>query len=542
MRRGSFCVMMGMLGSVSLSCAGLDIRKATAIGGSLVLRSPLEHECTSRGVKACEEFVDGFLLAVEGDMPKAKEKIKRACAGNAPDQLVPFADAIVALGQVVALRSQMGPVLEMAKLISEAASAARQQGMSMGEEPAVAAAARRESAEQGGHPSEVLDLSQFDAGTATPSRERVRWTCSAAGINFSCVTVLAGPALVTDLRMVGSCPEKMALVVRARQPANAEPRWSVTGNAQSLVLAGLRLAMRADEVLEAGVEGNGSKLDPRCAIAWIAQHVGQTHSSLAGTPLEPAPPSATVLVLATPPAQAARQPPEHPKAVEPARPVKVGTSSDPAPATDPLQGGKVIQEGKVVSTRTVAVPGAFESWERQESVATPRTSTPPLAPKAEQPKHETIPGANENPWTFGLGVGYLEVTEGNVPSSGSAFAASIERTLAPLTPMLFVRLANELSEFSDSGWVSSDSLTFGAHIPPDNPFSVSLSVGPAVFVRQHLFIRVGAPIGTYVTPGAMFALDLDGRLDRFGLRLSGRYLVTGSFPIASANLSGLVSF
>ena len=77
-------------GSVTMcACAA-----SSALGGSALIKAPIEQQCASHGLKGCPELVDGVMLYVDGDEPAAKRQLKLGASKNVPADLQRFAQAI----------------------------------------------------------------------------------------------------------------------------------------------------------------------------------------------------------------------------------------------------------------------------------------------------------------------------------------------------------------------------------------------------------------------------------------------------------------
>ncbi|MEY4544384.1 MAG: hypothetical protein RL685_579 [Pseudomonadota bacterium] len=67
---------------------------ASALGGSALIKAPVEKECSRSGLQACPELVEGVVLYVDGNEQAATQQLKRAASKNAPADLKRFAQAI----------------------------------------------------------------------------------------------------------------------------------------------------------------------------------------------------------------------------------------------------------------------------------------------------------------------------------------------------------------------------------------------------------------------------------------------------------------
>jgi hypothetical protein len=60
----------------------------------LVLKSPVESQCSKAGLKGCPELTDGVLIYADGDKVKGKEHLLKGAAQNAPEKVRQFAKAL----------------------------------------------------------------------------------------------------------------------------------------------------------------------------------------------------------------------------------------------------------------------------------------------------------------------------------------------------------------------------------------------------------------------------------------------------------------
>jgi hypothetical protein len=94
-------------------------------GATLVLKSPVEDQCTKAGIQGCPEVVAGVLTYIDGDKPKGKDQMTRGAAQNAPEKVKAFAQAVrsLPLDKIPGAQKYTSVVREVADVLAGAPGA-----------------------------------------------------------------------------------------------------------------------------------------------------------------------------------------------------------------------------------------------------------------------------------------------------------------------------------------------------------------------------------------------------------------------------------
>ncbi len=90
----------------------------------LVLKGPIADQCTSAGLKGCDEIADGALLYADGKPIEGERKLARGLRANARKaaELKKFADALELVGKVPGASQYVAPLQPAVRLIQEVAA------------------------------------------------------------------------------------------------------------------------------------------------------------------------------------------------------------------------------------------------------------------------------------------------------------------------------------------------------------------------------------------------------------------------------------
>lgn len=226
---------------IFLGCGGVEI----------ILKSPVESQCGSAGLKGCPELTSGVLIYVEGDEVKGKAKLLKGAAENAPANVRKFAAALKDLNKIPGTGAYMKTILKIADILASAPGAEAGPGAPV--------------ARGGGRPGAPDDATgPRENGVVSPATSRSRVSCGPMAAYGSCMWVVAGPMVLTELSVDPTCPAEMAAGAVRFSGALELPRW-VAVNPHGL--GGQRSMVRRGESLFLGVAGPGAN-DPRCSLTW----------------------------------------------------------------------------------------------------------------------------------------------------------------------------------------------------------------------------------------------------------------------------------
>lgn len=169
----------------------------TACGGaSLILKSPLEDQCSKAGVQGCPEIVHGAIVYIEGDKPAGKDELTRGAAQNAPEKVKTFADGIrsLPLNKIPGGQKYTALVIEVADILAGAQPAP---AAAPPPPPAVAAPPRKitlsglplDGAQLAGLPDIEFDTAQTTI-KRTPQNDMVLNLLLRAGQTYTTITRL----------------------------------------------------------------------------------------------------------------------------------------------------------------------------------------------------------------------------------------------------------------------------------------------------------------------------------------------------------------
>lgn len=187
------CVQASLLAVVSFACAG---------SATLVLKTPAQQQCTSAGLKGCEEMTQGLMTYLEGNEQEGKALLIRGAAKNSPDDLRKYAMLVKTLQGAPGADQYIQPLGEIADILLAQADAPVVPKVATS---VVAAASPAAAADT---PNRTVtadtDPEQARHGALLAPQVRSDWCRSSFGERARCAPITRGPLFVTDLHSLGS--------------------------------------------------------------------------------------------------------------------------------------------------------------------------------------------------------------------------------------------------------------------------------------------------------------------------------------------------
>jgi len=202
--------MRGPFAILSFSVLMCACGASQALGGSALIKAPVEQQCSRYGLKGCPELVDGVLLYVDGDEGAATRKLRRAAGKNVPEDVQRFAAAIAAVlpaesgGAIAALLT--GDVSTTQPTTDDAASATPEPA---GPSTKGSLATRSERIQL--TMAAAADPMRMTTESVFPLRDADRAMCQIAGGNAVCVRLETGPLVVTDAMTPPGCATELLI-------------------------------------------------------------------------------------------------------------------------------------------------------------------------------------------------------------------------------------------------------------------------------------------------------------------------------------------
>lgn len=260
----------------------------SALPVTAVIRSPVDSQCQSLGLKGCPELVEGAMAYAEGNEPLARRKLDAARLKNTPEELARFAGV---LREIASTTEAARPLADVAALLTESTPANRD-GTAESTPARVAlasavspAAAEVPSSTPGSAPrlaapdrkaiAERLALYALTA-REDPAR-RVSETievseapgsaCQVAGSEAVCLRRQKGPFVVTDVVASEECGQRVLLMVSDSDWASPTlgHAWLLPARAQGV--HGASFALRGGQWLYVAVKATRpSPADRACFV------------------------------------------------------------------------------------------------------------------------------------------------------------------------------------------------------------------------------------------------------------------------------------
>jgi len=274
---------MNIASAILVGSAAMCACAATAaLGGSALIKAPVEQQCSRYGLKGCPELVDGVLLYVDGDERAATLRLKRAASKNVPEKLQRFAKAIS-----VALPAKSGDEI-VAILTGEVEEEELDDG-SVDEEALAdaddaeddddtgSAAPARAPLLSGAAPTRFervqlamaaqTDPTRLTTETVSPLRDADRAPCQIGGADAVCVRLESGPLIVTDALAPPGCAAELLIGA-----TNADGRIGWVAPASSPGFHGARFFVRSYQWVVVAARGatGDEPGDERCYVTWAA--------------------------------------------------------------------------------------------------------------------------------------------------------------------------------------------------------------------------------------------------------------------------------
>jgi hypothetical protein len=183
---------------------------ASCGGAQLVLKGPITDECTSAGLKGCNDISEGALLYAEGKPLPGETKLARGLRANAGKvaQLKKFADGLQLVGQIPGAGQYVAPMQPAIRLIQQVAE----------EEAKRTDLAKAEKYVPG--PEAADDAPPAPVATVTPAKKSSAITSAVAKARevprvplippYTSYFMVAGNGLVEKCRFVGT-PKMLCL-------------------------------------------------------------------------------------------------------------------------------------------------------------------------------------------------------------------------------------------------------------------------------------------------------------------------------------------
>jgi hypothetical protein len=236
----------------------------------LVLKQPIQQQCSSAGLHGCDELTDGVLLYVQGEHDEARKKLHLGAAKNEPGHLHAFAEKIRDLKGIPGADEYAGPLIEVAEILAPESGKARTSHEDVETRTSVASPDDR-----------AAPGARSVAGTSVPAADsRARacqlyadaaWDPDPDATVARCINVATGPAIMTDVQTTGMCHDLLA--IGAGNPQN--PRWVLVGQPSSIVAVhGARYPVASGEALfiaQAGARADTLAHGDACMITWAAE-------------------------------------------------------------------------------------------------------------------------------------------------------------------------------------------------------------------------------------------------------------------------------
>ena len=223
---------------------------ATGCGSvSIILKSPVEKQCGSHGLKGCPELTDGVITYVGGNKDGGKVKIMKGAAQNSPEKVKKFAESLKELEKIPGMSGHAKPLFEVIDIL---ASGKYEEG--------------EEHHHKGKHKGEPGgdDGPGGTSGVVTPATASQKVGCGIAGF-ATCTWGVPGPFVLTDLAVSSGCSADMIVGTSRSGGTVDSPRW-VERNPRFHGASG-KLVIRAGEVMFVGVDPSGAN-DPKCSVSW----------------------------------------------------------------------------------------------------------------------------------------------------------------------------------------------------------------------------------------------------------------------------------
>ena len=246
-------------------------------GAQLVLKSPIQDQCTSAGLKECERIADGATLYADGNATQGRPKLTEGLRANADkiSQLKKFADGLALVGKIPGAGQYVAPLQPAIVLVQQvAAEAAARQAA---QDQAQAQLAQQERIAR----SRTQETAQPEPPKVTPppplpSSETHFWTvagnvlarpCRFAGTpRMLCIREpIHARKTVTDVMVSSACP--VDVLVSSGQGLNVD--WLVYAPAgRGAEVHGASLTLGAERALTVAIapKSEDTTLDIRCGV------------------------------------------------------------------------------------------------------------------------------------------------------------------------------------------------------------------------------------------------------------------------------------
>ena len=267
-------VLLGFLAMLAVGCAS----------AGLVLKRPIEKQCTAARLQQCDDMVSGILMYVEGNESGARSTLEDAARANQPEKLRKFAEGLQTVTDLPGVSGYTGPIRKVCRILAPPSPPQMANAEPHGDTPKAACPPEPPKIVEIPAPPSIPawnDPTKTDGGTVIPFAQAGAGACH-LGVGFSiydpfdpkgtgtmagvCLTAIEGPITITDLHAGGACTADLFVLGGSLSSS----RWLVQSPARTpLHITGARLAAREGEVITVGMAGSGQgKADSRCSVTW----------------------------------------------------------------------------------------------------------------------------------------------------------------------------------------------------------------------------------------------------------------------------------
>lgn len=246
---------------------------STALGGSALIKAPVEQQCTRHGLEACPDLVNGIVLYVEGDEPGAEQMLRRAASKNTPGDVKRFARAISTIlpsetGQQIAAMLTGEPDMQGGSASRKAAARDEpSESLAAANEPLLAGKVTGRLERVQLSMAAQTDPLRLTTETVIPLRDADKALCKLGDSNAVCVRLESGPLVVTDAMTPPGCTTD--LIIGAAD-ANGRFGWIAPTTAPGF--HGARFFVRSNQwvLVAARSTSLDDEGDDRCYVTWAA--------------------------------------------------------------------------------------------------------------------------------------------------------------------------------------------------------------------------------------------------------------------------------
>jgi len=244
-------------------CAGPGLIAVVAFvvgcgSNTWIVKRPVADQCSSAGVKQCDELVNGLVQYIDSDKAGAEVKLRAVAKANSPEKLRTLTAAIKPATKVLGSERQaaVDGVIDILE----------------GREPVASEAKAAHGSELGAAVGLTAGLVKVRTGMASPAGDPRAIPCDAGPLAVEqdrCrkVRAIVGPITVTNIYASGACPDEVfAFAGRAENP-----HWFLGALPNAPLNVSGAFAVEEGEELFVGVRSltkDPPTADARCSIVW----------------------------------------------------------------------------------------------------------------------------------------------------------------------------------------------------------------------------------------------------------------------------------